>query len=580
LVWCVRFAANIALSTLTFEVFMRWWIWIALLCVAGTRVCFAQSAFEPSQVAQTVVSGTVPDTATVQFLQDNFDVWLARPLDDGRGALDIAVTAAERAELARLGFRFTPNAALSATLRVDRSATAPSGIAGFSCYRTVEETFGALEQLAANYPTLARTVDIGASYLQSIGAGGYPIKALIIENTALAPANKPTLMLIAAIHAREYATAEVATRFAERLLSGYAHDPELRYLLDSRRIVIVPQVNPDGRKRAEAALSQRRNLRSGTCATDATKAGVDLNRNSSFFWGANGSSLDGCSDTYRGALARSEPEVQAIEQFLQDNFPDRRGALLTDAAPNDTEGVFISLHSFAEIVLFPWSANASAAPNKAGLQTLARKFGYYTGYQVCQGPTTNPACLYAASGTTDDQAYGDLGIASFTFELGRSGFFEPCATFEATTANKASGALLYALKAARRPYIEPAGPEVTEVAAFTNFIENDSEITVRGIASDLRSASAGFGSELVHDVVLVRMYVNTPPEQGATGYAMAPIDGSMNSPSEAMQGNLPLAVLRPGRNVIYITATDASGATGIVSVALVRPAGSFTGSFE
>ena len=556
----------------------------SILAALFVLICSQISYAQALNVNGHVVSGTVANEATVRFLQDNFDVWLARSQPDGSGSVDIWVDYEQQRLLESYGFDFAHNERLSATLAQfpQRATPGTDAIAGFPCYRTVEETYATLEQLAQRYPNLARTTDIGDSYLKSIGQGGYPIKALIIDNTAIpAPAGgtKPTLLLIGAIHAREYATAEISTRFAERLLTGYGIDPELSNLLDSRRVIIVPQMNPDGRKRAELGISQRRNLRTSTCATVAN-AGVDLNRNSTFLWGTNnGSSTNGCSDTFRGAAAASEPEVQSIEQFLAATFPDRRGPLDTDAAPLDTEGVFISLHSYANLVLFPWGANASAAPNKLGLQTLARKFGFYTNYQVCQPPAAG--CLYAASGTTDDQAYGVLGLASFTFEVGDSGFFESCSIFEASTVNKNIDALIYALKAARRPYLEPAGPEVTELTAFNNVVENDFEITVTAKASDTRSSSGGQGNEETHTVVRAAMYINTSPESaGATAFQMDAVDGNFNSASEVVSVRVPAILLRPGRNVVYVTATDSANQTGVVSSTFVRLAGTFVSGFE
>ena len=556
--------------------------------ILAALVCFVWSQTSHAQALNSngsVVSGTVANEASVRFLQDNFDVWLARSQPDGTGSVDIWVDYEQQRLLESYGYNFARNESLSATLAQIPQRVTPgtAAITGFPCYRTVEETYSTLEQLVQRYPSLARTEDIGDSYLKSVGQGGYPIKALIIENSAIpAPtgATKPTLLLISAIHAREYATAEVATRFAERLLTGYGIDPELSNLLDNRRVIIVPQMNPDGRKRAEAGVSQRRNLRAATCVATPTNSGVDLNRNSTFLWGTNnGSSINGCSDTFRGANAASEPEVQSIEQFLAATFPDRRGPLSTDAAPLDTEGVFISLHSYANLVLFPWGANNSAAPNKPGLQTLARKFGFYTNYQVCQAPATG--CLYAASGTTDDQAYGALGLAAFTFEVGNNGFFESCSIFETSTVSKNIDALIYALKATRRPYLEPAGPEVTELTAFNNVVENDFEITVNAKASDTRSFSGGQGNEEIHTVVRAALYVNTSPETaGATAFQMDAADGNFNSATEAITLRLPANLLRPGRNVVYVTATDSVNQTGVVSSAFVRMAGTFVSGFE
>jgi hypothetical protein len=69
---------------------------------------------------------------------------------------------------------------------------------------------------------------------------------------------------------------------------------------------------------------------------------------------------------------------------------------------------------------FPWGWTQTPAPNRQALQTLARKFGFYTGYPACQSGADG--CIYMTDGTTDDFAYGELGVAAYTFELGTSFF--------------------------------------------------------------------------------------------------------------------------------------------------------------
>jgi hypothetical protein len=57
------------------------------------------------------------------------------------------------------------------------------------------------------------------------------------------------------------------------------------------------------------------------------------------------------------------------------------------------------------------------APNGAKLRTLALKLASYNGYTAGQGGNV----LYQTTGTTDDDLYGRLGVASFTTELGAAG---------------------------------------------------------------------------------------------------------------------------------------------------------------
>lgn len=58
--------------------------------------------------------------------------------------------------------------------------------------------------------------------------------------------------------------------------------------------------------------------------------------------------------------------------------------------------------------------------------------------------------FYPTDGTTDDFAYGELGLAAYTFELGTS-FFQSCSYFENNLVTWNIPALVYAAKAAQAP---------------------------------------------------------------------------------------------------------------------------------
>jgi carboxypeptidase T len=554
---------------------IRAFVFAGLLACCG-RAALAQNTDrlsvdlqEPSQTI--VASGVVFDPVQIAWLQDRFDVWLVLP--DGR--VDVMLLASELAMLKASGLDFKVNQTLTDSVQKvgRRLPQQVLGIAGFPCYRTVEETYQRMDELAALYPNLVRVQDFGDSYLRSIGQGGYPMRALIIENTATADPKAP-FMLIGAIHAREYTTAESTLRFAESLLTNYNIDADSTWLVNHRKIVIVPQMNPDGRKRAETGVSWRRNVRPG-CAT-ATQIGVDLNRNSSFLWGTNnGSSTSQCSDTYRGTSAASEPEVQAMQSLMAQTFTDQRGPALTDAAPVDATGVFMSLHAYADLVLFPWGAQATAAPNQLGLQTLARKMGFYTQYKACQPPVAG--CLYAASGTSDDYSYGEFGVASMTFELGNQGFFESCSIYEGTTLGKILPALKYLAKSARRPYQEAAGPEVIN-ATVTN---NTGGWVIQAQADDTRSRSGDASSDPVHTIQSAALYLSPPWLAGASAIAMQASDATFNGSVEALRVELPAGTIST-RTLAYLVATDSSGTAGVPTAVWLEVGGDgvFANGFE
>ena len=430
-----------------------------------------------------------------------------------------------------------------------------AGIPGYACYRTVEETYSSLAALATAHSDLATWIDIGDTWEKVMpgNASGYDIYAIVLTNRAR-PGPKPKFLLIGAIHAREYTTAELATRFAEELVANYNRDPNVTWLLDYHEIHIIPQANPDGRKLAEAGQLWRKNTNNTNGCSFSFSWGTDLNRNSSFKWNTGGSSNNACDLTYHGPSAASEPETQTIEMYAQSIFPDQRGPDDSDPAPADASGVFISLHSYSELVLFPWGYTTVPSPNNSALQTLGRKFGYYNGYQVCTGPN----CLYGTSGTTDDFTYGALGIASYTFELGQN-FFESCNFFEGNILPKNMPALYYAAKVARHPYQLPAGPDVLQpTATFTG-----TNLLVQATIDDTRYNSNGWGIEPNQPISAARLTIDTPAWiTGTQVYTMSASDGLFNTTTEKVTLVIDAGTWSLGRRLLFIEGQDSAGNWG------------------
>ena len=442
---------------------------------------------------------------------------------------------------------------------------AVESIPGFACYRTVEETYSSLAALAAANPQIATWTDIGDSWEKVTpgGAAGYDMFALKLTNSAI-PGPKPKFMLMAAIHAREYTTAELATRFAEELIAKYNVDPDVTWLLDYFEIHIVPQVNPDGRKKAETGVLWRKNTDNNDGCNNSSSWGTDLNRNSTFKWNMGGSSSNACNETYRGPAAGSEPETQVIQNYASSIFPDQRGPNDTDAAPATTEGVFITLHSYAQQVLYPWGWTTTPAPNVTQLATLGRKFGYYNGYAVCNAPV----CLYGTSGTTDDFSYGELGVASYTIELGTA-FFESCSSFTATTLPKNMPALYYAAKAARRPYQNAAGPDALNAGVSPATVTQGSLVTLNATLDDTRYNSNGWGTEPVQNIQAGQYTLDAPSWAGGVPVAMSASDGAFNATVENVTASIDTTAIAPGRHTVFVEGQDAAGNWGVLTAAFL-----------
>ncbi len=540
-----------------------------------TDPCRSPNPQPPVSDTQSPVVIRIPfaDDEALRPLTGNLDVW---EVNRQTGEAVALIYPGQERWLQLLGYSWTIDEEKTAELSrpTARDAAQTTGIPGYACYRTVGETFADLAQLAADKPAIAQWIDIGNSYDKVTPGGpvGSDIHALVLTNQNSSATEKGKFVLIAAIHAREYAPAELAARFAEKLVAGYGVDPDITWMLDYNEIHIVPQANPDGRGWAEQGYSWRKNTdRPATCGSSPNNApysyGVDLNRNSTFLWGTCGSgcsSSDPCSVIYRGGSPGSEPEVQAIESYMRSVFADQRGPNISDAAPIDTNGVFISLHSYGNLVIYSWDYTGSDAPNMQELRRLGRKFGYHNRYSVCN--TSN--CLYAVDGSTTDFAYGEFGVATYTFEVGTT-FFQSCSYFENSILQQNLDSLLYAAKAARRPYQLAAGPDTLSVALSASQVDVGQPVTVTATADDTRYYANGYGVEPTQSIAAARYSVDNPSWESTTTHPLSPADGSFNSTSEGVTALIDTTGWAPGQHTLFVESQDSAGNWGVPAAAFV-----------
>lgn len=437
-----------------------------------------------------------------------------------------------------------------------------SGIPGYTCYRTVEETFASAQSIVNNYPTLATWTDIGNSWQKNAGLGGCEMMVLKLTNDNI-PGPKPKLFINAAIHAREYTTAELAMRFAEYLVNNYSTDADATWILDYHEIHLLLQTNPDGRKKAESGLSWRKNTNQNYCGATSNNRGADLNRNFSFLWGCcGGSSGRQCDETYRGPSPASEPEVQAVEAYVRLQFEDQRGPDINDPAEDDTTGIHIDLHSSGRLVLWSWGHTSDLAPNATQLETLGRKFAYFNGHapQVGIG-------LYPTDGTSDGVSYGELGVPAYTFELGTK-FFESCTYFTNTLLPANMPALIYAAKVVGAPYMIPAGPDAYNLALSSGGtapgVSAGTMVTLTAAVSDNRYSTAN-GTEPSQNIAEAQYFIDQPPWVANSPVALSAADGNFNSVTENVTGTIDTTDWSIGRHILFVRGKDASGNWGAIS---------------
>jgi carboxypeptidase T len=522
-------------------------------------VATAALALSPASSPVLLARVSFHSQAELDALSERLDLTAA--VDRARGTVEAVLSAEQYAALVKegRGVEVLEEATRQLNAPRERSAAQRTGISGYACYRTVDETYAAMETLASTYPTLAAWEDMGDTW-DKVTAGGAPgddLRVLVVTNRSrLKP--KPRFFLMAAIHAREYATAELAARFAEQLVKNYDTDPEARWLLDYNELHLVVQANPDGRRVAETGASKRKNNNTTQGSCTQTTWGVDLNRNSSFDWNEGGSSSSACNETFMGRSAASEPETQALENYILTLFPDRRGPNASDAAPADTSGLVVSLHSYGGWVLYPWATSTTLAPNSTQLRTLGRKFNYFNGYEACQVAT----CLYTASGSTDAFAYGQLGVAAYTIEMGDA-FFQSCSSFENTIVPGNMPALYYAFKAARRPYQAPSGPDSVSLSLSASTVAQGTPVTLTAQANDTRYGTNG-GVEPTQLITAARYSLDQPSwNSGTPVFAMNPADGAFNASVETVTATVPTTGLARGRHTLFVESQDATGQWGV-----------------
>lgn len=314
-------------------------------------------------------------------------------------------------------------------------------------YHNYTELTEAVKLLAQSNPTLVQLGSIGKSI------EGREIWILRLGSRKVNPDQLPGMIFMGGHHAREHLSVEMPLMLAQFLVKKYNEgNTRITTLLDSRDIHIIPVVNPDGMEFDIADGNYKMWRKNRRRNSDGT-FGVDLNRNYGFQWGTGGSSSSPSSDTFKGPQPFSEPETQAIRDYI-------------DARPNLT--TLLSFHTFSQLILYPWGHKYDGIENSRDKQVhevMAQKMAEMNKYTPQQSSD-----LYIASGDTTDWSYGVHKMISFTFELdpanngfGGGGFY-PGASVIQPVFDKNIEPCLYLLEYSDNPYrvlnigIGPIGP--------------------------------------------------------------------------------------------------------------------------
>ncbi len=271
----------------------------------------------------------------------------------------------------------------------------PFGSGSLAGFWTLAEVKAQLDDWVANDAD-----DVVAAQVDSIGrtVQNRPVWGLMLGKSVPPPDTRPVAYFNSLTHAREPEGMQALMYFVQDLLSKYGTDATATYLLDNRRIYVVPVVNPDGYLYNESVYTSsggssfgfwRKNLRDNNNNFIVDNSdGVDLNRNYSFHWGPGGSSGSMSAGDYRGPSAFSEWETQAQRNKV------------AELTPNSS----ISFHTYSDLFIHPYNWTTAATPDSLKFYEWSDDLSLGTGYQAGQGPRL----LYPATGEYTDWCYGDI----------------------------------------------------------------------------------------------------------------------------------------------------------------------------
>ena len=274
------------------------------------------------------------------------------------------------------------------------------GLGGwYSDYKTWTEVNDKIALLANSAPDIASTFIAGTSH------EGRSIHGITITGPG-DTTNRPSVLFNGCQHAREWIAVMVPVFVAEQLIAGWDDDPEIRSLLESTQVIIVPIVNPDGYE-FTYAINGDRFWRKNRRDNGTSCHGVDLNRNWNIDWnGGDSTSTNTCSDVYVGPYPFSEPEAQSLRDLIDDQ---------TNLVSH------IDFHNYSQLVLESWAYTYEPPERIDVIKALSGSMseaieGVHGEIYVAGGNEL----LYPADGTFQDWS-SSVGALGYTIELRPTG---------------------------------------------------------------------------------------------------------------------------------------------------------------
>ncbi|NXV03879.1 CBPB2 Carboxypeptidase, partial [Cettia cetti] len=275
-------------------------------------------------------------------------------------------------------------------------------------YHSMKEIYLWMEEVVQVHSDFLQKIYIGSSYEKR------PLYVLKISKSK--ENSKNAIWIDCGIHAREWISPAFCLWFVGHAIDVRDRDQTMTTLLEHFDFYVMPVINVDGYEYTWSHPSNRMWRKSRSSHGNSKCIGTDMNRNFDAHWCGPGASHSECQQTYCGPYPESEPEVKAVARFVRDH--------------KDTIKAYITMHSYSQLVLFPYSYTTNKSKDHEELESLAQKAAeaIKRTTRKTYRPGAGAQTIYLAPGGSDDWAY-DLGIKySFTFELrdtGTYGFLLP-----------------------------------------------------------------------------------------------------------------------------------------------------------
>ncbi|NUN08817.1 MAG: immune inhibitor A [Ignavibacteriaceae bacterium] len=266
------------------------------------------------------------------------------------------------------------------------------GFGSMGGHLTLAEVISHLDSMKLLFPNLITAkLSIGNS------VENRPMYMVKISDNPTVDEDEPEVLYTGLHHAREPMGMMNLIYFMYYLLENYNTNPEVRYLVDNRELYFIPVLNPDGYEYNRSTNPGGGGMWRKNRKNNGGSYGVDLNRNygPEVYWNApnGGSSTSPSSDLYRGTAPFSEPETQAVRDFL---------------AARDIKNA-LNYHTFSNLLIYPYGALGRETPDSMTFREYAAEMTQYNGYS----PGTDLQTVgYSTRGNSDDYFYDGDTVAN------------------------------------------------------------------------------------------------------------------------------------------------------------------------